>query len=148
MNEPAQPAVTISLTVKDSSAALDFYGKAFGAVEHYRMPLPTGGIAHAEFSIGGTAIYISDEAEDWKAYAMPEGAMSSCVFSIGTDNCDDAFAKAVAAGADGLVPPTDQFYGMRTAVVKDPFGYRWSFAQITEQLTMEEIEARMKQLMG
>jgi PhnB protein len=146
MKAISQPTVSLSLTVKNTADALKFYAEAFGAEELFRMPTPDGGIAHAEFMIGNTHIYISDEAEEWHAYAMPEGATASCLFSIATENCDAAYRRAVDAGARSLSEPADQFWGMRSAIVKDPFGYRWSFGQMIEEVSAEELARRAEKL--
>ncbi len=146
MPHTSEPTVTFSLTVKDTARALAFYKQAFGAEELFRMPSPDGGVAHAEFMIGNTRIYISDEYEDYHAFAMPESATASCLFSIRVENCDAAHERAVAAGAQTLAAPADQFWGTRTAVLRDPFGYRWSLSQLIEELTPEEIERRARQL--
>ena len=119
--------ITLSLTFKDTASAIEFYSKAFGASELFRMALPDGGIAHAEMMFGGTKVMMSDEDSEYHAFAMPEGSTASCVFSISTENVDERYEAALAAGAEGLLAPKDMFYGMRVAVVKDPFGYRWSF---------------------
>lgn len=148
MDTPQRPTVAISLTVKNVAEALDFYTKAFGAKELYRMPRPDGSVFHAEFMIGNTHIYISDEDENWHASAMPEGAVASCLFGIGVEDCEAAYEKAAAAGAEILNPPTDYFWGMRSAMLKDPFGYRWSVGQQTEELTEEEIAKRAQALHG
>lgn len=148
MNPDTDPTVSLSLTVRDAAIALDFYARALGAKELFRLPTPDGGVAHAEFMIGNTHIYISDEAPEWHAKAMPEDGLASCLFAIMTDNCDDAYQQAVAAGAKSLGEPTDQFWGMRSAMVKDPYGYRWSFAQRIETLSPEEIMARAEKLFG
>ncbi|MEO0416868.1 MAG: VOC family protein, partial [Verrucomicrobiota bacterium] len=89
---------------------------------------------------------MSDEAPEVHALANPEGQRSSCSFSIIVDDCDAAFAQATAAGAEVLDAPADQFYGMRTSQVADPFGYRWHLCQPQEELTPEEIENRAKEL--
>ena len=47
-----------------------------------QIPQPEGGVAHAEFRIGNTRIYISDESAEFHAVAMPEGTMASCLFFI------------------------------------------------------------------
>ncbi len=140
------PTVSLSLTVKRAADALEFYKNAFGAEEKYRMSTPDGGVAHGEFQIGNTRIYISDEAEEWGAFAMPESATASCLFTIMTEDCDAAHQKALEAGATTVSPPTDQFWGMRSAVLRDPYGYRWSLGQITEQLSHEEIDRRAREL--
>ncbi len=140
------PTVTVSLTVKDTSRALAFYKEAFGAEELFRMPSPDGGVAHAEFMIGNSRIYISDEYEDYHAFAMLADATASCLFSIQVEDCNDAHARAVASGATTLSAPADQFWGTRTAVIRDPFGYRWGLSQRIEELTPEEIERRARAL--
>ncbi len=146
MEPNPEPTVAFSLTVKDTARALAFYTKALGAKELFRMPSPNGGVAHAEFMIGDTRIYISDESEEWHAFAMPEGTMASCLFSINTEDCDAAYNQATAAGAKSLSEPMDQFWGMRSAIIKDPFGYRWSFSQKVEDVSPEELEKRTKEL--
>lgn len=147
-NRQEEPTVAVSLTVKNTAAALEFYSKAFGAVELYRIPTPDGDIAQAEFTIGNTTFYISGESEEWHAYAMADGAMASSLLVILTDSTNDSYEQATGAGAEGLSDPQDQFWGMRTAIVKDPFGYRWSFREVVEKLSLEEIMERAKKVMG
>ena len=133
MNAAADPTVSLSLTVKDAAEALRFYARALGAKELLRLTAKNGHVIHAEFAIGNTRIYISGEAADWHAYAMPAGATASCLFTILTDDCDTAYRQAMDAGAQSLSVPKDQSYGMRSALVKDPFGYRWCFGQKIEK---------------
>ena len=146
MQTSNEPTVSFSLTVKDTAEALAFYKQAFGAEELFRMRSPDGGVAHAEFMIGNTQIYISDEYPDYHAFAMSQAAATSCLFSIKVDNCDTAYQPAVAAGAATLSEPEDRFWGTRSAVLRDPFGYRWSLNQIIEELSPEEIERRARKL--
>mgnify|MGYP001825995972 CR=1 FL=1 len=140
-----EPTISVSLTVKDANSALKFYSEALGANELFRMPTPDGGVAHAEFMIGNTRIFISDEAAEWHAFAMPEGTMASCLFSIATDDCDGSYDRAVKAGAEALSEPQNQFWGERSAIIKDPFGYRWSFSQKVEEVSPEEMEKRAQE---
>jgi len=143
-----QPTVKFSLTCRDSGAALDFYVSAFGAKELFRMPSPDGCIAHAEFMIGNSLIYMSDAAPEMSAFAMEAGAQSSCSFTIEVENCDEAFEKAKAAGAEVISEPADQFYGVRDAQVRDPEGYRWYLGQKLEEISPEELMKRAKELFG
>ncbi len=142
-----EPTLALSLTVKDGSKALDFYAKAFGAKELLRMPMPDGSIAHAEFMVGNTTIYLSEDSPEWHAVALPDGATAPCLFAIGVENCDEAFAQAVAAGAEPLMEPADQFWGMRVGMVKDLEGYRWSFRQCLEEISPEEMMERAQAAM-
>jgi PhnB protein len=146
MKHSPEPTVSFSLTVLDAAKALDFYREAFGAQELFRLPAPDGSIAHAEFMIGNSRIYISGESPEWHAFAMPEGQMAACLFSISTDDCDSAHNRAVEAGAESLGEPRDFFWGTRSSIVKDPFGYRWSLNQQIEELTPEEVERRAQDL--
>ncbi|MEM9444244.1 MAG: VOC family protein [Verrucomicrobiota bacterium] len=141
-----EPTVSLSLTVKDASSAIEFYTQAFGAKEVFRMPGPDGGVAHAEFMIGNTQIYISEESKEWHAFAMAKGNTASCLFSIRTEDCGHAFELAVEAGAEPLSQPTYQFWGAQSAVIRDPYGYRWSLIQKVEDLTPDEIMQRAKKL--
>jgi len=145
MNE-MRPSVSTSLTVNDGNAALDFYEKAFGAKVLCRMASPDGGLGHGEFEIGNTKFYISDECSEWHATALTEGVKAPCVFSVAAEDCDAAFNQAVAAGGEALMSPEDRFWGVRTGMILDPFGYRWSFAQFLEEVSYEEMEKRAKEL--
>lgn len=141
----------ISLTVNDGKAALDFYTRAFGAAELYRLSLPEamgGGIAHAEFQLGDQVIYLSEAYPDWGARAMAEGEVASCLLGTNVADCDAAHARAVEAGAVTLSEPADQAWGWRTAIVLDPFGYRWNLRQLLEEVSPEELERRFKAMMG
>ncbi len=146
MSTSPEPSVSFSLTVLKAADALAFYTKAFGAKELYRMESPDGDLAHAEFMIGNTLIYISGESPEYHAYAMSVGASASCLFSIITENCDQSYAQALEAGAIPLTPPADQFWGARHAMIRDPFGYRWSFSQKLEEVSHQEIENRANNL--
>jgi len=140
--------VTVSLTVKNVAEALDFYTRALGATEMIRMPLPSGEVVHGEFMIGNSHFYISTESPEWQALAMPDGTKASCLFAVNVDDCAAASAKAVDAGAELITPPEDQFWGMRTSLVADPFGYRWNVRQLLEELSHEEILKRAAAIFG
>lgn len=148
MSDSPRDTVSFSLTVKDGNAALDFYAKAFDAKELYRMPTPDGGVGHAEMMIGNTRIFLSEEFPDWKAFAMPKGHLTPCLLCIEVEDCDASYAKALAAGAESISEPKDEFWGMRSSVVSDPFGFRWSFGQIIEELTPEEVSKRAADIYG
>ncbi|MEM8549330.1 MAG: VOC family protein [Verrucomicrobiota bacterium] len=141
-------SVIISLTVKSAADALAFYQKAFGAEEVYRMDGPDGSVPHCEFKIGNTHIMMSDEDPAWNAMAMPEGSMSSSLFGIMSENCDADYDVAVQAGAKSLSPPTDYFWGMRSAMVVDPFGFRWNLGQKIEDVSPEEMARRAQEMYG
>lgn len=148
MSQANEPTVSFSLTCKSAADALDFYARAFGAVELFRLSPAPGVVPHAEFMIGNTHIYISDEAPSANALAIPAGDMAPCGFTIQVEDCDKAFERALAAGGSPLSPSRDQFWGSRTAMIRDPFGYRWSFSQHLEDVPPDELLKRAQVFMS
>lgn len=142
------PSVILSLTCADPVAALDFYTRAFGAKELFRLEGPGGELAHAEFTIGNTRIMLSGPEPGSAALAPPTDHSSHCSFAIMVDHCDEAFGQAKAAGIEVISEPQDQFYGLREAQVRDPEGYRWHLGQVLEELSPEEIKKRARALFG
>lgn len=137
------------MTVHDAKAAIDFYAKAFGAVELFRLVEPAGRIGHAEIRIGDTVLMLNDEYPDFGA--MSPGAIggSPVAFHIIVPDADAAVERAVAAGATLVRPVQDQFYGDRSGMVACPFGYRWFLAAPKEIVSPEEMQRRwMKMLEG
>jgi len=138
------------LMIDGAAAAIDFYTKAFGAEEQFRMPMPDGSVAHAEIKIGGAIIYLADAPQD-----MPGGAASpsklkgtSVLVHRYVTDVDAAVKQAEAAGATVLRAPEDQFYGDRAAVVTDPYGHQWSLHTHIRDVSPEEMEEAMKQMGG
>jgi PhnB protein len=141
--------VTPSMNFTDTAVAIEFYIKAFGAVERFRLEAPGGGIMHAEIVIGSSTIMMSDEVVEYGAPSAKTAGASPTLLNILVENdIDGAFQRAVDAGAEVLTPPTDYFWGHRTANIKDPFGYRWSLTQEVEQVSPEEINRRATEAFG
>jgi PhnB protein len=144
----ALPPLLPYLTVSDGAAAIAFYKKAFGAVEH-ELHLAPGStkIMNACLSIHGGIFMLSDDfsADFGGASSTPEALNGSPVtLHLQVDDVDGAWATAVAAGAIVTMPLADQFWGDRYGQLKDPFGHKWSMAQKKESLTREEIEEAAK----
>ena len=55
---------------------------------------------------------------------------------------DELFDRAVAAGAEVLMPVADQFWGDRYGILRDPFGHRWSIASRIEDLSPKALQNR------
>jgi PhnB protein len=135
--------LTPYLTVKDAAKAIEFYQSAFGAQEIFRLTMKNGVVGHAELKIGNSVFMISDEFPDWGSLSPKSLGGSGSALSLYTENCDEVFAKAVAAGAEVKMPPSDQFYGDRSAKIVDPFGHVWSIATHIEDVPAEEMQKRM-----
>jgi PhnB protein len=114
------------LTVKGGKAALDFYTRAFGATEEFRAYGEDGErIMHARFRVNGGAILLSDHFAEFKGGAemAPPQAVT---IHLEVDDADRWWERAVAAGAQIVMPIGDQFWGDRYGQLKDPFGHSWS----------------------
>ncbi|HYM16773.1 MAG TPA: VOC family protein [Dehalococcoidia bacterium] len=122
---PHPPRVTAYLCAKGASDAIEFYKKAFGAKEQYRMANADGAIGHATLSIGDTTLYISDEAPQFGVFSPKSLKGNSCSFVLAVDDVDAAWGRAIGAGATVERPITDAPYG-RGGWVVDPFGHRWN----------------------
>ena len=140
--------ITPYLCIKGAAAALDFYKKAFGAVENVRMPGPGGSVMHAEVKIGDSMLMLSDEFPDWGQLGPVSRGGSTCTMMLYVPDCDATFKRAVDAGAQGTQAPKDEFWGDRFAKVTDPFGHQWGILTHVEDVTPEEMKKRMAATMA
>jgi uncharacterized glyoxalase superfamily protein PhnB len=139
--------LTPSLTVNDAEAAIAFYERIFGAqVEGEIMRSPNGkSVGHAELRFGNMKIFVNDEFADMGCFGPTHYGGSSVSLHVYVPDTDRTYAAALAVGATSVMPPADQFWGDRYAVVTDPFGYRWGIATVKEVLTPEQIKQRAAQ---
>jgi PhnB protein len=130
------------LRVHDAGAAIDFYARAFGAHELFRLTEPSGRIGHAEIKIGPATLMLADEYPD-RGIRGPR-SLGGTTFSIHlhVEDVDAAFAQAVQAGASVVRPLQDQFYGERSGTVRDPFGHEWLLGAHLEDVSTEEMQRR------
>lgn len=140
---PGFNTVTPHLIVQDCNAAIDWYKKALGAEEHYRMPGPGGhGVMHAEIKVGSSLLMMADEFPGMNMKSpLSLGGASVCLHLYVPD-CDAAFNRAVKAGAKPTMPPMDMFWGDRYGKFTDPFGHEWSVATHKEDVPPAEMGKR------
>lgn len=132
------------LIIKGAAAALEFYKKAFGAIELLRMPKPDGRIGHAEIKIGDSIIMLADEFPEIGARSPEFYSGSPITIMLYVADVDAVFNRAVAAGAKVERPVANQFYGDRTGGIIDPFGHKWYLATHVEDVPPEELVRRAK----
>lgn len=130
------------LRVRDAAAAIDFYKRAFGAVEDFRLSEPNGRVGHAELKFGDFTVMVSDEYPE-QGIQGPEafGGTGSSVH-LHVEDVDAMTDQAVAAGATLIMAPRDQFYGERSAKVSDPYGHEWLLGSHIEDVSREEMQRR------
>lgn len=134
-------AVTPCLTLKNSLEAIEFYKKAFGAKELEIFPSPDGGSTmHAAIKIGDSILMMGDERPDMDCKSAETLGTSPISLYIYMPNVDDAFKQAADAGGEVIMPVADMFWGDRCGTLKDPFGYSWTIATHTRDLTQEEVQ--------
>ncbi len=142
----AQLSVTPYLVVSNGEHAIEFYKKAFGAVELYRMLAPDGRrLMHASLEINGSGVMLADEFPEHGGNRGPDMVGSTTVtIHLQVPNADKAFARAVAAGATVIMPLADMFWGDRFGTLRDPFGHEWSIAHHVRDVPPAEIAAAAK----
>ena len=129
-------SITPMFIFMDVTKAIDFYKRAFGAEERFVMPGPDGkGVMHAEVQIGTSIIMMGEENSDCPSKSAETIGSSPISFYIYLENVDEVFNMAVEAGSKIQMPVEDMFWGDRMGTVLDPFGYSWSLASHTKDLT-------------
>src|SRR5579872_8559 len=133
------------LTFKDPAKAIEFYKDALGAKETFRFATPSG-IPHAEITVGESTIMLGEEWPEGGRFSAETIGQSPIWLSVQVPDVDSFVEHAAKAGMKVVRPPADQFYGRRDATLTDPFGYTWQFNMPTEEVSMEEMHRRMKNL--
>jgi PhnB protein len=139
--------VTPYLIVQGAGKAIEFYRKAFGATEVFRMEGPEGKIGHAEIQIGDSRVMLADEYPDMGFLSPASLGGSAVTLMIYVEDSDAVYQSALAAGAEIVKPIQDQFYGDRSGTVADPFGHVWTLSTHKEDLTYDEVERRAQEYM-
>jgi PhnB protein len=149
MNSKVKPipdgfhTLTPYLTVKGAASAIDFYKRAFGAKERFRMHGPDGKtVGHAEIVIGDSILMLAEENPHFnKSPQTLNGTAVSMLIYV--EDVDAAFKRAVEAGAKVLLPLEDKFYGERAGSLTDPFGHMWTLMTHIEDVPPHEMDKRL-----
>jgi PhnB protein len=137
-------SVTPHLVCAGAASAIDFYKKAFHAVEEFRLPGPQGKLLHAMIRIGDCAIMLTDEFQDWGSFSPKALKGSPVTIHLYVVDVDAFVAQAVAAGAKITLPLEDMFWGDRYCKLEDPFGHQWSIATHIRDVDPAELEKVMQ----
>jgi PhnB protein len=139
--------VTPYLICRNAAAAIDFYKRAFGAEELFRIGNDEV-VGHAELKLGNAIIMLADEHPSMGAVGPETIGGSPVSLMIYVENVDEFTEKAIAEGLQVLKPVQDQFYGDRSGQFKDPFGHLWAFATHIEDVSPAELNARAAAMYG
>ena len=133
------------LIFKNSTEAIAFYAKIFGARERLCMKDKTGRVSHAEIEIGDSVVMMADEHAEIEAFSAAHYGGSPVSLMVYVETCDETYRQALANGAKSLREPADQFYGDRMAGVLDPFGYKWWIGTHIKDVSAEDMQAGAEQ---
>lgn len=140
-------SVTPHMMVDGADKALALYEKALGAELLGRMAMPgTELVMHAMFKVGNSMMFISDPVPN--SDRKPPEDIASAAYYVYVDDVDAFYAKAVEAGMTGVSAPEDMFWGDRTAVLHDGFGYNWTLATFQREVSPEEMAEAMSKMAG
>jgi len=144
-------SVTTYITVNDTAAAVDYYTRAFGAVEQPgRLTAPDGMVMHTTITIDDTAIMIADEslAENSPMNSPSPTTLGGVCFKLNlfVGDAQGVVDRAVSAGGELLMPVSEQFFGHLSGRVRDPFGHHWIISTPVDALDHTEISRRFDDL--
>lgn len=139
-------SVTPHLVCAGAAEAIEFYKKAFGAVEEARLPGPDGKIMHAQVRIGGAAVMLVDEMPEWGVLSPKSLKGSPVTIHLYVEDADAFAARAEREGARITMPVAEQFWGDRYGKLEDPFGHQWSVATHVRDVSMEEAMEAMRNM--
>jgi PhnB protein len=137
-------SLTPHLVCAGAAEAIEFYKRAFDAVELGRMPGPDGKLMHAMVKIGDSTLMLVDEFPQYGSVGPKALNGSPVTIHLYVKDADATVKQAESAGAKVTMPVADMFWGDRYGRLEDPFGHQWSVATHTRDVTPEE----MKQAMG
>ena len=150
MASPVRPipegyhTVTPYLICDGAANAIEFYKKAFGAVEVVRMAMPNGKVGHAEIKIGDSFIMLADENPEGAARSPKSYGGSPISVLLYVENVDAVVKQTVSAGGKLTRPIEDRFYGDRACSVVDPFGHTWYIHTHIKDVSPEEMKKAMQ----
>jgi PhnB protein len=146
MSERKEPApeqrLSAYLIVQGAPRAIEFYERAFGAKELYRLTDPSGKVGHAELEVGGCRLMLADEYPDFGALSPPSVGGSPVSLHLLVDDVDHVVSQAVGHGATLIRKVKDEFHGYCSGIIVDPFGHRWQLATRVETITADEMQRR------
>ncbi|MBE0627812.1 MAG: VOC family protein [Burkholderiales bacterium] len=140
--------VTPHLVCAGAAEAIEFYKKAFNAVEAGRLPGPQGKLMHALIRIEGSAVMLVDEMPEWGSFGPRSLKGTPVTIHLYVEDVDAVVARALGAGAKIIMPVADMFWGDRYGKLEDPFGHHWSVATHLRDVSPEEMQQAMQKMGG
>jgi PhnB protein len=141
--------VTPTLAVRNAAEAIEFYKRAFGAEELYRMSSPDGKqVWHAEIQIGDSRVMLGDEMPEMGVRGPQSIGGTPVTLHLYVEDADALFQRALDAGAAVSMPLEDAFWGDRYGKLTDPYGHEWAISTHKEDVSEEELRRRAEAMMA
>jgi PhnB protein len=140
--------ITPHLVCANAAQAIDFYKRAFGAVEDSCLTSPDGRVMNAQLRIGDSILMLCDEYPEHGGFGPLALKGTPVTIHLFVPDVDAAFARAVAAGGTATMPPAPMFWGDRYGQLQDPFGHRWSIATRERDLTQDQVREEAAAMMA
>jgi len=138
--------VTPHLVCAGAADAIEFYKKAFNAVEEGRLPGTGGKLLHAMIRIAGSAVMLADEFPDWGSFGPKSLKGSPVTIHLYVEDVDAFVKRAVDAGAKITMPLENMFWGDRYCKLDDPFGHHWSVATHVRDVSRDEMRQAVQKM--
>jgi PhnB protein len=142
--EEGMHTIAPHLVCANCNEAIEFYKKAFGAIEVSRSLMPDGKVGHAMIRIGDSALYLADEFPDYGSLGPLSLKGSPVTIHLSVPDVDQVWNRAREAGATVRMELADMFWGY--GQLDDPFGHRWSMATHIRDVSEEELQEAMKNM--
>ncbi|HLP19494.1 MAG TPA: VOC family protein [Chitinophagales bacterium] len=130
--------ITPFIIVKDAKKFIEYVNKAFNAELKSKFDAPDGKVMHAEIKIGESILMLGEAMEQWPPFPG--------MLYLYVPDVDATYKQAMAAGGESLREPTTEFYGDRSAGLRDAWGNQWWLATHVEDVSEEEMEKRHKEM--
>jgi PhnB protein len=133
-------SITAHIVVRDATQAAAWYTATLGAEERTRLAVPDGKLMQVELRFGNSTVMLADEFPELGVLSPLSIGGTATVLHLRTDDVDELWQRALAAGADVRQPLGDAFWGERYGQIVDPFGHRWGLAQHLRDVPQHELE--------
>jgi PhnB protein len=141
-------SVTPHIICAGAAEAIEFYKKAFGATEMFRLPGPDGKLMHGSISIGDSAVMLAEENEKHGVFGPKRLNGSPVIIHLYVEDADAFVARAAEAGANVTMPVAEMFWGDRYGRLQDPFGHMWSVSTHVRDVTPDELKQAVQSMKG
>ena len=140
--------VTPHIICAGAAEAIEFYKKAFGATEMFRLPGPDGKLMHGSIRIGNSAVMLAEENEKHGIFGPKHLKGSPVIIHLYVEDADAFVARAAEAGANVTMPVAEMFWGDRYGRLQDPFGHMWSVSTHVRDVTPDEMKQAVQSMKG